>query len=86
MSVSIADSGTMSVCAYSGCWEGTGNILQSEEFLVLIGHDLKFSTAHDTPSAQEDIAIVLDRADGIATLKVGSFAHPLLCERSEGRR
>ena len=56
-------------------------MLKSEQFLVLIGHGLKFSTAEDAQSGQEDIAIVLDRTDGVATLKAGAFAHPLLCER-----
>ena len=82
MSVSADDSGAMSVCAYSGCWEGSGEVVQSEEFLVLIGHDLEFSTSRDSESAQENIVIVIDRTDGVATLKAGEFAHPLLCESS----
>ena len=80
MSVSVDDSGEMSVCAYSGCWEGTGEVLRSEEFLILIGLDLPFSTAPDSQSGQ-DIVIAIDRSDGVATLKAGGFAHPLLCER-----
>ena len=84
MSVRVDDSGAMSVCAYSGCWVGTGEVVRSEEFLVLIGHDLKFSTSPDSESAEEDIVIAIDRADGIATLKAGEFAHPLLCESLGG--
>lgn len=81
MSVTIDDSGAMSVCAYSGCWEGTGEVLESGQFLVLIGHDLEFSTSRELESANEDIVVAIDRADGTATLKAGEFAHPLLCKR-----
>lgn len=78
MSVSADASGALSVCAYSGCWEGAGEVVRSERFLVLIGHDLAFSTSPEASS--EDIVIAIDRKDGIATLKAGEFAHALLCE------
>ncbi len=82
MSVSVDDSGAMSVCAYSGCWEGVGEVVKSEDFLVLIGHRLEFSTAQDKESGKADILVAIDRADGVATLKALDFAHPLLCQRS----
>ncbi len=81
MDVRFDDAGSMSVCAYSGCWEGTGTVVQSEHFIVLTGHDLPFSTAPNAEDSQEDIVIVLDRADHVAILKAGSFAQPLLCEQ-----
>jgi hypothetical protein len=81
MNVTIDDAGFMLVCAYSGCWEGTGTVVKSEEFVMLTGHDLPFSTAPDSVEMQESIVIVLDRADSVATLKAGAFAHPLRCER-----
>lgn len=83
MSVIVDDSGAMSVCAYSGCWEGSGEVLESQQFLVLIGHGLGLSTSRDLESANEDIVVAVDRADGIATLKAGEFVHPLLCKRPE---
>ncbi len=83
MSVVVDDSGAMSVCAYSGCWEGTGEVVPSRDFLVLIGTDLEFSTSRD-PESVADVVIAIDRADEVATLKAGEFAHPLLCERAAG--
>ncbi len=83
MSVDVDDSGAMSVCAYSGCWEGAGRVLESDGFLVVIGRDLEFSTARD-PDARADIVISIDRADGVAILKAEEFAQPLLCESREG--
>lgn len=81
MSVTVDDAGSMSVCAYTGCWEGTGTVVQSERFVVLTGHDLPFSTAPDAAESQADIVIAIDKQDHVAILKAGSFAQPLLCEQ-----
>lgn len=81
MSVNFDDSGFMSVCAYSGCWEGTGTVIKSEDFVILTGHDLAFSTSPDSAETNESIVIVLDRSDHVAILKAGAFSHPLLCEQ-----
>ncbi len=70
----------MSVCAYSGCWEGTGKISDTENFMMLTGTDLKFSTSADMT---ESIAITLDKRDFIALIKVGGFAQPLICESKQ---
>jgi len=85
MDVRVDDSRAMSVCAYSGCWEGNAEILRDERFLVWIGHDLRFSTSPD-PESQADILVAIDLADGVASLKAGEFAHPLLCELLGGSR
>ena len=82
MAVRFDAAGSMSVCAYSGCWEGTGTVVKREPFIVLTGHDLPFSTAADSAARRADIAIVLDREDEVAILKAGAFAHPLRCEKS----
>lgn len=81
MDVRVDDAGAMSVCAYTGCWEGTGTVFKSENFVVVTGHDLPFSSAPDASGGQ-DIVIALDTSDLVAVLKAGSFAHPLLCEKS----
>ncbi len=80
MSVDFDGAGTMTVCAYSGCWEGSGEVFASGEFLVLAGRDLPFTTAPDPEAGGADVLIALDRADAVATLKVGEFAHPLVCK------
>ncbi len=80
MSVDLDGSGALSVCAYSGCWEGAAEVLETAEFLVLVGHALEFSTARGSDSARADIVVAIDRTDGVGTLKAGEFAQPLLCE------
>ena len=81
MSVDFSDSGAMSVCAYTGCWEGTGKVFEIAGFLVLAGTDLSFSTAKDNKSINENILIALDRNDKVALLKAGSFSQPLVCRQ-----
>lgn len=78
MSVTFAETGRLSVCAYTGCWEGTAGVSGDDRFLMLTGRGLRFST---NASMKEDIAVVLDRRDGVATLKAGGFAHPLICKK-----
>lgn len=80
MSVSFDRTGMMSVCAYSGCWEGTGKVSDTENFMMLTGNDLKFSTSADMT---ESIAITLDKRDYVALIKVGAFAQPLICDTKQ---
>lgn len=80
MSVSLSES-YMSVCAYTGCWQGAANLNQrpNNRFETYSGSGLVFSTA---PDAEADISITVDAKTGIATLLIpGSFAHPMLCHR-----
>ncbi len=81
MSVNFDETGSMSVCAYTGCWEGVGKVSKEADFLILSGQNLKFSTS-DSADMNENIAIILDRKDNIAMLKAGGFAHPLICKKS----
>lgn len=72
------DEHRLSVCAYTGCWEGEASITASAgQFLWAAGDALPFSTL---PDSAADIALQLDRETQIATLIVsGSFAHPMRC-------
>jgi hypothetical protein len=82
MDVSVDNnSGSMSVCAYTGCWEGIGKVFISENFAIITGDDLKFSTAQDSEDMNQNIVIVIDMRDNIAIIKAGTFAHPLICEK-----
>lgn len=82
MEVRVDEGGSMSVCAYSGCWEGTGTVTRSDAFIVFTGEDIPFSTAPDAADSRADIVVALDRADNVAVLKAEGFAHPLRCEQT----
>lgn len=77
MSISFNDSGTMNVCVYSGCWEGSGVVLKDNNFTIITGHDLLSST---NPGLKKDIILSIDQRDQIGFVKVNPFAHPLICE------
>lgn len=78
LSVSLdADGGQMSVCAYSGCWEGRASIVRRGTFRIHTGLDLKWT---GVTGAAADFAVVLDLADRVAVLKGAGFALPLTCE------
>ena len=87
MDISFDNSGTTSICAYSGCWEGISDVLNTTNFLVLIGQELRFSTALETDdsNAGQSMSLSLDKNDDIAVLKLGSFAQPLHCELIDDR-
>jgi hypothetical protein len=78
MSVNIDDTGAMNVCAYSGCWTGSGQVFTTQKFLTLNASNLKFSTSDD----RANISITLDRTDNVAIIKAGSFAQPLVCQKN----
>ena len=76
LSVSFDMTGALSVCAYTGCWEGRAKVMSDENFILLNAQNLKFSTSDET----QNITLALDFSDNVAILKAGSFAQPLLCD------
>lgn len=81
MSVAFNDSGSLSVCAYAGCWEGDGEVLQTKDFLMIAAHGLPFWPAPNGDDERTNIALVLDLHDGVAVLKAGGFSHPVICKQ-----
>lgn len=81
MAIEVADNGKVSVCAYTGCWEGEGKTLGTEDFLVVAGHDLPFSTAPESQAKGMHVVVAVDRHDGFGAVKAGGFAQPIRCER-----
>lgn len=76
MDVNFNDRGSMSICAYSGCWEGKGKVLKSEDHILLSGHKLIWSGA---THGSGDFMIALDKDNRIAVINGGGFAMPLIC-------
>ncbi len=79
MSISLGEKGEMTVCAYSGCWQGRANqIVQSDDYLILAASALRWNGQSGNDAA---IAVLLDKHTGIAILNGAGFAHPLTCSR-----
>ncbi|MFT5114021.1 MAG: hypothetical protein ACI8P9_003354 [Parasphingorhabdus sp.] len=86
MSVTFDNGGSLSVCAYSGCYEGKAKVWQKANFLSLHGEGLAFSTAGNEADEGTDIAITIDLEDSIAMLKLGAFTHPLICKPASNNK
>lgn len=88
MSVSLSRE-DISVCAYSGCWQGVPISADwaGKRFQIFTAESLPFSTAPNTVAdTGADIAITIDTQTGIATLLVSElFAHPMRCQKSLGQ-
>jgi len=67
----------MSVCAYSGCWEGEAdNIIASHRHIIVYSDRLKGSNPRLQPTSA---AIVTDRKTLGATLNAFGFQSPMSC-------
>lgn len=81
MSINVTGTGAVSVCAYSGCWEGAAERVPTDGYFIVVGHRLPFSTNPD-PRMAQDIILAIDKTDNVGLLKVDTFAQPLICEKS----
>lgn len=79
ITMSFLENGEFGVCAYSGCWEGIGKVVINDPFLVISSSAAEWSS--EDAIGSEAVAIIYDRRDDIALLKVASFAMPLVCNR-----
>lgn len=75
--VTVSDLGLMSVCAYSGCWNGKGKVLKSGSHLIISANKLKWSGI--SPN-QANFIFGMDKTDNVAVIKGSNFAMPLLCK------
>ncbi len=84
MDVAFDDAGALSVCAYSGCWDGTGEVGGDARFLTVVARGLPFSTAPEGDDAMRaDVALLLDRDGDVALLRVAAYAQPFACTRRD---
>ncbi len=78
MDLTLSKTGEISLCAYSGCWEGQAKTITTEgQFLSLIGSNLLWSGSQEGTA---DMAITLNKASQTATLLMDSYAHPMTCD------
>lgn len=80
MSLAFNDTGSVSACAYTGCFEGRGLVQGDERYLSIIARDLTFEPNVNEQPFQADVVIIWDRQDNIALLKMAGYAQPLTCQ------
>jgi hypothetical protein len=76
MDIGFNDHGSMTICAYSGCWEGKGKVFKSGDHILISGHKLGW---HGTTHGSGDFMIALDKSTGIAVINGEGIAMPLIC-------
>ncbi len=70
--------GDISIGMYTGVWEGKGKSINEDNYLIVIGRGLVFSTSTDMKA---DFIITLDKKDKIAFIKGYGYAMPMACEK-----
>lgn len=81
LSVWAREDGEVSVCAYTGCWEGRGDFSNTGGRLVWAAENLPFSSGQGGFSA--DVSLMIISGEGVGFVRAGGLATPLLCLRAE---
>ncbi|MHA7871209.1 MAG: hypothetical protein ACX939_02550 [Hyphococcus sp.] len=71
------DTGEVSICAYSGCWEGGGRLSRTKGRLLWAADGVPFTARSGGFSA--DVTLLIIEKDGVGFVRVGGFATPVLC-------
>jgi hypothetical protein len=81
MSVGLDTKGKMSVCAYSGCWEGKASkIVKTGSYTTFYSNRLKWSQNEGTGPSYIDASVTIDRRQSYATMLAAGYAHPMTCK------
>lgn len=70
--------GHMSVCAYSGCWNGTPILVEDDSLLYVQSHDLRW--IHNEDAVPATFQLALNKDTRVAVLNGERFAHPMHCD------
>ena len=78
MDISASSEGDISVCAYTGCWEGRADYSEAAGRLLWRGDRLPFVSA-----IEGAVTLLVMRPDGVGFVRAGGLASPLTCRRKE---
>ena len=79
-SVGKAGEGTISACAYTGCWDGKASVAASAGRYLWTGDNLPFVSS--APGAVGDVTLLILAGDGVGFVRAGGIATPVLCRRA----
>ena len=78
LSISLSE-GVLSVCAYSGCWEGPAIDHGDAAGRHLFTAD-KAPFSSTISGGATDLTLLIDSRDGVGFVRAGGIATPLLCQ------
>src|SRR5690606_23297884 len=79
MDLAFAEDGGLSLCAYSGCWDGSGQVLARTPLLVISAAQVPWSDPHGGADRASDVLVAFDPRDRVAVVKAGGWALPMRC-------
>jgi len=80
MSLSADTQGNLSLCAYSGCWEGKASKTAIvDDYFTASSEGLIWS---GTTGGTGRMSVTIDMKTGITTLLAENYAHPMICKAS----
>jgi len=77
LSISASSDGRLSVCAYSGCWEGLAAFSRIDGRRLWTARALPFTSG----LGASDVTLLIE-ADGVGFVRAGGLATPALCSRT----
>lgn len=80
MDIWASADGSLSACAYSGCWEGRAEVSASAGRLLWVGDNLPFVSSAE--GAVGDVTLLVLAQDGVGFIRAGGIATPVLCRRA----
>lgn len=80
MDVTADPEGPVSVCAYTGCWEGADPPVQRAGRVLWTLDGAAFSSQPN--GAGVEITLLIIEKEGVGFVRAGGLATPLLCERA----
>jgi len=84
MSLRVDTQGNLSLCAYSGCWEGKASKTTiADDYFTASGTGLKRSgTTGGATDSTGRLSVTIDMNTGTAILLAENYAHPMTCKTS----
>ena len=79
MDIYATRDGALSICAYSGCWEGEATLTEADGRLLWTSSNLEWLSG--TGGFDSEATLLIVSADGVGFVRAGGFATPLLCSR-----
>jgi hypothetical protein len=79
MDIYATSDGALSICAYSGCWEGEATLTEAEGRLLWTSQNMQWLSG--TGGLDSDATLLVVSNDGVGFVRAGGFATPLLCSR-----
>ena len=85
MAITASPAGHLSICAYTGCWEGEAARAQLKGRLIWAADHLVWSSSQGGELTANGSLVIIEEK-GVGFVEVGGIATPLLCRPAETKQ